>query len=317
VAVVAPEGQADNECRRPNLSDDRAVTQVALFSGGLDSTSGIATLRGAADHTQLVSHYSRQKTAQLEIAKALGFGPPTQARLARYGIGGRGRGFLYRSFYFFCLGGSVASSYGARRVFQFENGVLATAMPPSPTYFMTRHAHPLVHRRLEMIFSELFGGAWKIENPFLGMTKRDCVDQMRKAVGGKLGKELIAQTETCWYINSYQFRGNKRKDNGKPCGVCVPCIVRQTALRSTEGFFKLDEPKVRNDPVLAREFLAYVRLTDRIREVRATPTRLLFEMPSYVREIADGQEPLLTREQLLGLFDRFAQEFHSVFRQKD
>jgi hypothetical protein len=40
-------------------------------------------------------------------------------------------------------------------------------------------------------------------------------------------------------------------------------------------------------------------------------------MPSYVREIADGQEPLLTREQLLGLFDRFAQEFHSVFRQKD
>ena len=296
-----------------STTDGREVDRVVLFSAGLDSTSGIATLRSKVERTQLVSHYSKQKSAQLTIASALGYHPPTQARIIRRELSGRGRTFLYRSFYFLCLGAAVASSYGATDILQFENGVLATAMPPSPTYFMTRHAHPAIHRWAEVIFSQLLGGTWTIENPFLGMTKRECVDAMRKEVGRKLSAELIERTETCWYVNSYQFRANRQKQNGMPCGVCVPCIIRRTAVRTAEGYYDLNEPAVRRDTVLTREFDAYSRFVDWLWKNRAKPGRLLLEMPTYVRVLADGPRPSLTRDQLLGLFGRFAAEFHAAF----
>lgn len=294
-------------------TDGRAIDRVVLFSGGLDSTSGIATLRSKAERIQLVSHYSKQKTTQLAIADALGYKRPTQARVIRRNLGARGRTFLYRSFYFLCFGGAVASSYDVKNILQFENGVLATAMPPSPTYFMTRHAHPAVHRHAEALFSELLGGAWRIDNPFLGMTKRECVDAMRSAVGSKLSDELIKRTETCWYINSYQFRANRKKKNGMPCGVCIPCIIRRTAVRAAEGYFDLNRPAVRSDRVLAREFDAYAQFVTSIWKNRKRPNRVLLEMPTYVREISEGERPSLTRDQLAGLLQRFAREFRIAF----
>jgi len=294
-------------------TEGRTIDQVVLFSGGLDSTSGVATLRSKAARIQLVSHYSKQKSAQLAIADALGYKRPTQARVVRRDLEGRGRTFLYRSFYFLCFGAAVASSYDVRNIIQFENGVLATAMPPSPTYFMTRHAHPTIHRHAEVVFSQLLGGRWRIDNPFLGMTKRECVDAMRRAVGPKLSAELTRLTETCWYTNSYQLRANRKKQNGMPCGVCIPCIIRRTAVRTAEGYYDLNQPEVRSDTVLAREFDAYAQFVAWIWKNRKRPNRILLEMPTYVRELAEGTRPSLTRDQLAGLLERFAREFRIAF----
>jgi len=293
--------------------DKRPIDRVVLFSGGLDSTSGISTLRSSTKRIQLVSHYSKQKSSQLAIAEALGYEAPTQARVVRRELGVRGRTFLYRSFYFLCFGAAVASSYKVKKITQFENGLLATAMPPSPVYFMTRHAHPTVHRFAEVIFSELLGGTWSIDNPFLPHTKRDCVDAMRKAVGSKLSAELITQTDTCWYTNSYQLRANRKKDNGVPCGVCIPCLIRRTAVRAAEGYYDLRKAAVRSDPVLAREFDAYSQFVTWIGKNRNKPNRLWLEMPTYVRQISEGNRPLLSRAQLTSLFERFAREFRVAF----
>lgn len=294
-------------------TDEGAIDRVVLFSGGLDSTSGIATLRSKAERIQLASHYSKQKTTQLAIADILGYKRPTQARIVRRDLGARGRTFLYRSFYFLCFGAAVASSYGVKNIVQFENGVLATAIPPSPAYFMTRHAHPTVHRHSEFIFSQILGGTWRIDNPFLRMTKRECVDAMRTAVGSKLSDELIKRTETCWYVNSYQFRANRKKQNGMPCGVCIPCIIRRTAIKAAEGYFDLNRHEVRSDAVLAREFDAYAQFVTSIWKNRKRPNRVLLEMPTYVREIFEGQRSSLTRDQLTGLLQRFAREFRIAF----
>jgi 7-cyano-7-deazaguanine synthase in queuosine biosynthesis len=293
--------------------DKRSIDRVVLFSGGLDSTSGISTLRSSAKSIQLVSHYSKQKSSQLAIAEALGYEPPTQARVVRRELGRRGRTFLYRSFYFLCFGAAVASSYKVKKITQFENGLLATAIPPSPAYFMTRHAHPAVHRFAEVIFSEILGGTWSIDNPFLSCTKRDCVDAMRKEVGPKLSADLIKRTDTCWYTNSYQLRANRKKDNGVPCGICIPCLIRRTALRAAEGFYDLRKSAVRSDPVLAREFDAYSQFVVWIEKNRSKPNRLWLEMPTYVRQVSEGNRPLLPRNQLIGLLERFAREFRAAF----
>lgn len=294
--------------------DERAVDRIVLFSGGLDSTSGISTVRSEAKQIQLVSHYSKQKSSQLAIAAALGYERPTQARVLRRRLSGRGRTFLYRSFYFLCLGAAVASSYKTKKIVQFENGLLAAAIPPSPTYFMTRHAHPAVHRLAETIFSELLGGGtWSVDNPFLANTKRECVNAMRKAVGPKLSTELIRETETCWYTNSYQLRANRKKENGVPCGVCIPCLIRRTAVRTAEGHYDLSRVAVRSDPVLAREFDAYSQFVAWIWKTRSNPNRLWLEMPTYVRQISEGDRPPLSRDQLASLLERFAREFRVAF----
>ena len=295
------------------ITDKRTIDRVVLFSGGLDSTSGIATLRPDATRIQLVSHYSKQKSDQLAIASALGYGPPTQARIVRRGRSSRGRSYLYRSFYFLCLGAAVANSYRVAKITQFENGVLAAAIPPAPAYFMTRHAHPAVHNHAKTLFGEIFGTTWEIDNPFLSRTKRECVAQMRQILGVRLFAELIPKTETCWYVNSYQLRANRRKKNGVPCGVCIPCIIRRTALRTPEGHYDLNKSTVRADVVLAREFPAYSEFVSWIWKNRNKPNRLWLEMPDYVRQISEGSPPMLTRDELTGLLVRFAKEFRGTF----
>ncbi|MEX3954172.1 hypothetical protein AB4Y40_41705 [Paraburkholderia sp. EG287B] len=290
--------------------DDASIDCVTLFSGGLDSTCGIARAHELASRTRLVSHYSRQKTRQLEISRILGYQPPTQIRIS--GVRGRGRGFLYRSFYFLCLSAAVASTYETRRIIQYENGILALAVPPSPAYFMTRHAHPVVQRAAERLFGAVLGGDWSIENPFLERTKGECTRDIVAILGDEKATKIIAQTETCWYQYSNQLSANRSKRNGIPCGVCVPCIVRRTAVQRLEGHYDLNDQAVRQDPVLARDFDAYRKFIDRTK-LRGGATRMFLEFPGYVRDLTQGENAEITRDRLIDLFHRFAIEFDHAF----
>jgi 7-cyano-7-deazaguanine synthase in queuosine biosynthesis len=296
--------------RDESAPESRTVDRVALFSGGLDSASGIASALVNAPATQLVSHYSRQKSLQLAIAGTLGYGAPTQIRTE--GLQGRGRAFLYRSFYFLCLAAAVASTYRARRVIQYENGILATAIPPAPAYFMTRHAHPVVHRAAEQVFQSVLGGRWTIENPFLKFTKRECYDAMVAKIGVTKAAEIANLTETCWYQNSNQYLGGRKKQNGVACGVCIPCIVRRTATQVQAGQYDLRKRSVRADEVLSREFEAYQLFVRRALDPQKR-ARLLLEMPGYVRGLARTDPPTVSREELTDLVLRFSREFSNVF----
>src|SRR5262249_23082672 len=140
-----------------------------------------------------------------------------------------------------------ASSYRTHRIVQFENGVLATAVPFGGAYFMTRHAHPFFHREAERLLNAVLGGNWTIENPFLQYTKRGVYECMERAIGPAAARKIAGLTETCWYIQSNQYRRGRPKPNGEPCGLCVPCIVRRTALRRHEGGYDLTSSKVARD----------------------------------------------------------------------
>jgi 7-cyano-7-deazaguanine synthase in queuosine biosynthesis len=290
-------------------SPGERVRQIALFSGGLDSSCGAATLRSEASETKLVSFYTRQKTLQADLAEALGFAPPVQWRLTWTGGKGRGHSYLYRSFLFLALAGVTAGSWKARRILQFENGILATSIPPAPSFGMTRHAHPLLQRRFAELLSQVLGGRYEIENPFLLLTKRECVEAARKAAPGFDLSSLLSMTETCWYFSSNRRPGGSKKP-GRPCGICIPCVIRRTALPDQRCELDLRQDRVRNGDVTGRVFRSYHLLLSMVVKCR-TAGDFYGLLPGAGRELVRAGHVDLAA--LWGLFKRFAKEFIDAY----
>jgi hypothetical protein len=257
------------------LGDPAGIDRVTLLSGGLDSASGAAADQADAANTRLVSFYTRQKTLQQDISARLGYQPPAQWRMSWEPASGRGHTFRYRSFFFLCLAVAVADSWTARRVLQYENGVLATAVPPTP--------------------------AWLI--------KRECVEAGRRAVGAPVMDEVAKRTETCWFHWSNRVVGG-RKTPGVPCGVCIPCLVRRTALQDNGYGWDLRQDEVRNDPALGLAFRAYYGFLEDVRQCRSAGSFYRVLPPAGRELVAHGTVSL---QDMYDLFQRFADEFRGTF----
>lgn len=302
----------DSATNTNSLVSDFPIEQVALFSGGMDSSCGIATLCPEASQTQLVSFYStHQKEVQAQIASQLGFRPPTQWRLHWTGDARPGGTFYFRSFFFLSLAAVVANSWNIRKIYQFENGVLASAIPPDSTWMMTKHAHPELHRLSANLFAGLFGDTWQIVNPFLPLTKRGCVQVASRVLSTDTVYRLMQVTETCWYHWSNRIPGGEKKP-GRPCGICVPCIIRRTAI--PEGNYEYDlvnDEQLRN---LRTHNLAFQSYFNFARHILKTNDEYEFYniIPSSFEFIDNNSA--LALEQLYRLFRTFAEEFVTAYK---
>lgn len=302
-------------CPQP---DARDVDQITLFSGGMDSLCGAGSDLRPHSSVQLVSFYHGQASLQGRLATALGYGQPTQWRLS--GHRGQQGLNLIRSFMFLSLGAAVADTYSARRIVQYENGVLATAVPQSGNFIPTRHAHPETHRRMVRLFDAVFGGSFTIANPFLPMTKREVGGALAAVRGTGPAEELLRDTETCWYLFQPRVRSLK-KENGQPCGVCTPCIVRRTARPAEaaagawpgwRGYaFDLRDPLYSAHPLVGTSFRGYLELVD-IALTAPSDTALIDELAPEARALIDdvgGPSEAL----VAGVLRRFAAEFCETF----
>jgi 7-cyano-7-deazaguanine synthase in queuosine biosynthesis len=309
---VVNRSQRTNESSKATPSE-QIIGRVALLSGGLDSACGAGAGMVSPRDTQLCSFYTRQKSRQREIAADAGFSSPTQWR--QNGTAGPGRSFYYRSFLFLSLGAATAETWNAREVVQFENGILASAVPPVPSLAMTRHAHPKVHQLFVKLLESLFDGKWRITNPLWQMTKREAVQALERTIGKKRAAKITAATQSCWNLSSPQVfgvrtLGKHTKHANEQCGVCVPCIVRRTALPHERFAFDLRQNTVRNHPKLGAHFLEYFELLSSIRAA-ATTSHLRTILPAEALElIDDGWIELSSLERL---FRRFATEFFDTF----
>ena len=290
-------------------SKDRKIEQVALFSGGLDSACGALTLRKQEAITQLTSYYTGQKSLQAELAQEFGFSPPVQWSLHWEKAAGRGHSYFYRSFLFLALGAAVADSWGARRIFQFENGVLASAVPPAPSFAMTHHAHPRLHASCAQLFGLLFGGQWSVCNPFLPYTKRECV---KKAAGGSKRDDvqaLLLRTQTCWFFRANRMPGAKKQPN-RACGVCIPCLLRRTAMPDDDYVYDLTKDSNRNSRVKGAAFRSYYGFLSRTLSCR-DEREFYRVLPAAGRDVvATGAMQLAD---IYNLFRRFATEFMNTY----
>ncbi len=293
--------------------DGNRVDQVVLFSGGMDSTCGLASIKKDSARTQLVSFYTRQKSLQREIASELGFSAPVQWRMSWKGEQGLNRSFYYRSFLFLCLAAAVAESLGTKTILQFENGVLASAIPPSPAWMMTKHAHPKLHNLSSELFSALFGGRWQIKNPFLLCTKRDCYNKAAKSIGRAKAKEIVQKTVTCWYHWSNRIRGGEKKP-GLPCGVCIPCIVRRTGFQYDTYQWDLRKDSIRNDIMIGRSFRSYFGFLEQVAKTKSSLTEFYRLLPATGRSLISPEGAILL-EDLHTLFLKFSGEFMETYQQ--
>ncbi|HEY0414133.1 MAG TPA: hypothetical protein VGD66_13430 [Allosphingosinicella sp.] len=290
---------------------------VMLFSGGLDSTCGLGWLKKNGVEAVLASFYGA-KTKQEAIAAQFRIGRHVQVGCTwdngRRRFGGQ---FQYRSFMFLALGAVLARSLGAKTLLQFENGPLSIAIPPSPTYRMTRHAHPKLHRLAETLFSILFGSPLEVANPFLSSTKRQMAELLRGEIGRKEFDAVVRRTETCWNLTSRQVIGKIAKKPGIACGLCVPCVVRRTAVLGNDVQHAVDltsrkDPHFK-DPNARVHVDAYLGWSNALTGPGYDLNRFAFEAPQVVREAVSNSAGMLTMDTTFDLCRTFAQELIGAF----
>lgn len=301
----------------PEAIEDRTFARVALHSGGMDATCGLSSLVGDAKGVRLASFYTVNSTIQRRIADELGFAEPSRMRAVwRDRSDRRGNGAsAYRSFLFLSFGAVVARSFGATKLLQFENGVLARAIPPAASYFPTRHAHPKTHRLFnEFIAAAGFGLA--VENPFLDMTKGEAVAMCRGTLKPARANGILARTDSCWYFHYLRVpvrygAGTIPKTPRRHCGVCVPCLIRRVAFRDSDYVFdpgapprnRLDRRNFTYNYDALRSFCAVVVQTQNGADFRRAMSRHGIDVDPETGAWDDLQR----------LYRRFALEFFALY----
>jgi hypothetical protein len=277
-------------------------------------------LQNQSHESLLLSYYTRNLEKQQQLANALGFAAPLQVQgMWQNPLGSRAGGqFWYRSLLFVSIAAIVADAVGAKEILQFENGPLAWAVPPQPIYRMTRHAHPEFHRSVSNIVSDVLGRAITVSNPFLTATKREAVLHLRRAAKSSSDfRRIVALTETCWSLLSPRIHGSVEKSVGQPCGACIPCIVRRTALQADDvpSAADLTSPRGRHsrNPIVRLHVSAYRAFSARLSMPSYSWPEFLAGVPAITGRAWVMNSANVSAPDGLALYQRFAREFLETY----
>ncbi|MGK5446401.1 7-cyano-7-deazaguanine synthase [Streptomyces radiopugnans] len=225
--------------------DDPRASEVALFSGGLDSLSWAATRSRADDPRPLLLVMFREiglLRLQQRVYKAVErLGGPRPVMLLpmsqtpagdgtglRLETSSRTRGLLYAA-------GAIraATAHGVATVHIPENGQLALNPPLTAARSAacsTRSVHPRTLDRLNTLIAAVgdAGSAVRVVNPLAQLTKGEVCKAGRDA---GLTPSDLESTLSCG-------KPPTRRSGGPPianCGVCFPCLVRRSGLLHANG----------------------------------------------------------------------------------
>ena len=217
------------------IASEETASEVALFSGGLDSAAGPLAredgepglaavsvcgtpVRAAAQRS--VIDYLRTQGLKLRWI-------PVEHQLRREAAWGglkempqRGRGFL-----FLAVGAVVASILRAKRLLVYETGVGALNLRPAAGQVAaqtTRAVHPRTLLLIERLFPRILGESIPIELPFLFRTKKEVC----RSLGLRLPR-VASITMSC-----DEGEGHKA-ESMQHCGICTSCLFRRVALHGT------------------------------------------------------------------------------------
>ena len=215
----------------------RVITEVALWSGGLDSLAGLCNrlvtdptiqyvLFGTGANAYIGSLQQTVATAVRRRFPAAGHLPLVQVPLRLSDSSGlkRHRDLRTRGFIFMLLGAACAYLQGQNTLHVYENGIGAINLPFRASEVGLDHArsvHPLSLLKMGHLVSLLLNTPFSFCNPFLFKTKA----QMCQVFVDTDTTDLIAGTVTC-----------DRRHRRKPmqCGCCSSCLLRRQAL-ATQG----------------------------------------------------------------------------------
>ena len=222
---------------------------VIMFSGGLDSLSGVVE-RLATTHNRiaLVTHLSAQKRMphQTRLVEALQTRFPSRilwvpikaTRQATQAVEStqRSRSLLYAA-----LGYLICHMLGATQLSFFENGVVSQNLPISPQVIgtmATRTTHPLSLQLLGVLLSRVAGRPVSIANPFAWLTKTEVITRLRDHGA----QALIPEAISCSTVFGRTLLHTH-------CGACSQCLDRRMAILAS-GMAEQDPPETYETEVM-------------------------------------------------------------------
>lgn len=215
----------------------REAAEVALFSGGLDSTSYAAQRSTAGEGPLfLVTCGQAQLTSQVEAVHAAvqrreGRCMPLQPMplLPLSGEGEMDPSNRSRGLVFVACAVLHAAAQRVTTVSIPENGQVAINPPLTLSRLAacsTRSVHPWVLDRVNKLIEEI-GGAVTVSNPLAGYTKGEVCAAAESA--GLSGTDL-AQTVSCAHPLTA-----RRASTSYHCGFCFPCLIRRSGMYRALG----------------------------------------------------------------------------------
>ncbi len=276
-----------------------------LFSGGLDSTAGLAAWLAKADAVAVsVDTNNWMQHVQQAVLRELNAVSEYKCVPLRYRVSRRGQKHpaestqRSRGLLFLAVGIATAWTLGQNRLQVFENGIGAINLPYTLAQSgsqAARAVHPRTLRMAQELASAIDGRPFRIDAPAMTLTKAQLIRMAPAAAGGALADSVSCDT-------GFSARVPERA----PCGACTCCLLRRQALhaagkphvdagaayraRSLEGSFALQAmlwQVSRLRACLDREdpwpslVLQFPELLD---ATPLTPTEVIDLYRSYVRE---------------------------------
>lgn len=210
-----------------SISREEEDVDIILFSGGLDSLSGIIEKLETTDNKIcLVSHRSGQpSTAKTQDKIFLALQRDYPNRLNHYKFhcslrksraieeSQRTRAFLYTSIAY-----ALSHAFSADKMYVFENGITTFNFPKRQDMInarASRTTHPKTLALISQLFSDIKASKFSIKTPYLWKTKSDIFELIKK-----FGQEkLISSAVSC-----SQAIGDK---DATHCGGCSQCVDRK------------------------------------------------------------------------------------------
>lgn len=236
-----PEGLFDHEQFSIASADN---TKVVLFSGGLDSLSGIVELLETTDDKLcLVSHHSGQpgtKKTQDKIFQALQRDYPKRCNHYAFSCNLTGtraveetqrtRSFLYCSIAF-----AISHALGLDRFYVYENGITSLNFAKRQDLInarASRTTHPKTIGLFSRFFSYFEDKPFIIEHPFLFNTKTDILSKFKEYNR----QEYIDSTVSCskTFKKDWDSGIDEYNSQALQCGGCSQCIDRRFAAFASD-----------------------------------------------------------------------------------
>lgn len=230
------------ECK-PKLPFPTTQTEVALWSGGLDSLAG-AKDRISAQTAERYAFFGTGINRQVlgkqeEIFHKLKSTTSKEVNLIRVPIKveydskcrpSNNSTFRARGITFKILGAICALLEGQNKLYIYENGYGALNLPftKAETGIMhTRSVHPISLSKLSGFISTLLDKPFTFENPYIFHTK------------AQMCKSLESCLDIAWATVSCDGR-YRHADTPSQCGHCSSCLLRRLALLHVFGQDKTD-----------------------------------------------------------------------------
>lgn len=226
-------------------------TKVMLFSGGLDSLSGIVEcLINTEDQLCLISHRSgpgRMTKTRNQLIQKLNYRYPGRITYYEFscslsGIRAREETQRTRTFLFTSIAYALSHALSLQEFSIFENGITSLNFPTQQNQMNSRASrttHPKTVALLQNFFNSISDTNQQnivIHTPFIEKTKADIF----RIINETGNQDLISSTVSC----SKTFQSH---DPSTHCGGCSQCIDRRFAAYASEmddidesGIYALD-----------------------------------------------------------------------------